>query len=59
MSYDNASYIHSTFISINGSSPRSVVENILDCDIGVKEFELQSRYYVHFQTNTIGITEIP
>ena len=26
--------------------------NMLDCDIVEREFELQSRYYVHFQTNT-------
>ena len=25
---------------------------LLDCDIEVSEFELQSRYYVLFQTNT-------
>ena len=30
-------------------SPRGVIANILDC-----EFELQSRYYVHFRTNTLG-----
>ena len=27
---------------------------VLDCGIVVSEFELQSRYYVHFQTNTLG-----
>ena len=26
----------------------------IDCEIVVSEFELQSRYYVHFSTNTIG-----
>ena len=26
----------------------------LDCDIVVSEFEIQSRYYVHFRTNTPG-----
>ena len=26
----------------------------VDCVIVVSEFELQSRYYVHFQTNTLG-----
>ena len=26
---------------------------MLDCDIVVNEFELQTRYYVHFRTNTI------
>ena len=32
----------------------SVVTNELDCDIVVKKFELQSHYYIHFQTNTLG-----
>ena len=26
----------------------------IDCGIVVSEFEHQSRYYVHFQTNTLG-----
>ena len=26
----------------------------LNCGIVVSEFELQSRYYVHFRTNTFG-----
>ena len=30
------------------------MSNVLDCDILVCEFELQSRYYVHFRTNTRG-----
>ena len=32
----------------------AVVANVLDCDIVVSEFELQSRYNVHFWTNIIG-----
>ena len=28
--------------------------NVQDYDIVVNEFELQSRYYVHFRTNTLG-----
>ena len=35
-------------------SLRGVVANVLDCDIVKSEFELQSRYYVHFLTNTLG-----
>ena len=31
-----------------------VVAKVLDCDIVRSEFELQSRYYVHFRTNTLG-----
>ena len=34
-------------------SPHSVVANMLDWDV-VSEFELQSHYYVYFQTNTLG-----
>ena len=38
------------YINISTLSPYSVV----DCDIVVSEFELQPRYYIHFQTNTLG-----
>ena len=31
-----------------------VVANMMDCDIVVSEFELQSRYYYHFLSNTLG-----
>ena len=33
-------------------SLRGVRANVLDCDTVVSEFELQSRYYVYFQTKT-------
>ena len=26
----------------------------MDCGIVVREFKLQSRYYIHFRTNTLG-----
>ena len=26
----------------------------MDCGIVIREFELQSRYYVHFRANTLG-----
>ena len=35
-------------ISLSGD-----VANVLDCDIVVREFEFQSRYYVHFRTNAL------
>ena len=35
-------------------SNRGLVANVLDCDIVVNEFELQSCCYVHFLTNTLG-----
>ena len=33
--------------------PRGVMVKAMDCGIVVSEFVLQSRYYVHFQTNTV------
>ena len=33
---------------------RGEVANVLDCEIVLIEFETQSRYYFHFQTNTLG-----
>ena len=35
-------------------STHNVVVNWLEYNIIVSEVELQSRYYVHFQTNTLG-----
>ena len=43
------SYFGSCTNLLKGSS-RGVVENILDWDIVISEFELQSHYYVHFRT---------
>ena len=34
--------------------PRGVMVKAMDCGIVVREFVLQSRYYVHFRVNTIG-----
>ena len=39
-----------TFVPVKCT--RGVVANVQDCDITVSEFELHSRYYIHFQTNT-------
>ena len=36
-----------------GGCPRSVMVKAIDYEIVVSEFELQSRYYVHFRTNTL------
>ena len=33
---------------------RVVIVKVLDCRIIVSEFKLQSYYYIHFQTNTLG-----
>ena len=35
-------------------SYHGVVTNILDCCITASEFQFQSRYYVHFRSNTFG-----
>ena len=35
-------------------SPYDTVANVLDCNIIVSKFKLQSCYYVHFQINNIG-----
>ena len=43
-----------TDLSHFGESPRGVVDNVLDCEIILSEFELHSRYYVHFWANTLG-----
>ena len=34
--------------------PRGVVGKVMDCRLVINDFELQSRYYVHFHTNTVG-----
>ena len=31
-----------------------VMVKVMDCGIIISEFELQSRYNVHFQANTLG-----
>ena len=42
------------YIHLKRGSPRRVMVNKLDYNIVVSEFELQSYYYVHFRTFTIG-----
>ena len=32
----------------------ALMANVLDCDIVVSEFEIQSLYYFHFRINTHG-----
>ena len=41
-------------LGITRECPRGVMVKAMDCGIVVSEFELQSRYYVHFRTNTLG-----
>ena len=37
-----------------GGCPRGVMVKAMDCGIVVREFVLQSRYYVHFRADTLG-----
>ena len=37
-----------------GGCPRGVMVKVMGCRIVVREFVLQSRYYVHFRANTVG-----
>ena len=37
-----------------GGCPRVVMVKAMDCGIIVSKFKLQSHYYIHFQTNTLG-----
>ena len=48
------SYISMTCTSWNGGSPRGVMVKAMDYGIVVREFVLQSHYYVHFRANTAG-----
>ena len=41
-------------IKLSISSRHTIVVNVLECDIIVSKFELQSCYYIHFWTNTLG-----
>ena len=42
------------FSNIGKRSHCGVMVKGLDCEIVVCEFEIQLRYYLHFQTNTLG-----
>ena len=47
-------YLGSKSLFEQGGCPRGVMVKAMDCEIVVSEFVLQSRYYVHFRTNTLG-----
>ena len=44
---------------IRGGCPRGVMAKAMDCGIVVREFMLQSRYYIHFLANTLGKVMTP
>ena len=41
-------------ITLRQGCPRGVMVKAMNCGIVVREFVLQSRYYVHFRANTLG-----
>ena len=41
-------------INKRGGCPHGVMVKAVDCGIVVREFVLQSRYYIHFRANTLG-----
>ena len=41
-----------------GRSPCSVMANILDWDIVVSKFKLQSHHYVHFQSDSLSKSKV-
>ena len=43
-----------TFYTYSWGCPRGVMVKAMNCGIVVREFVLQSRYYVHFRANTLG-----
>ena len=42
------------YLSLYLGCPRGVMVKAMNCGIIVREFVLQSRYYVHFRANTLG-----
>ena len=44
----------STLTQRGWGCPCGVMVEAMDCGIVVREFVLQSRYYVHFRANTLG-----
>ena len=47
-------YYRDKKLNISWGCPRGVMIKVMDCRIVISEFVLQSRYYVHFRTNTLG-----
>ena len=52
-------YTNNLYPVIWGGNHHDEVANMLNCNMEVIEFDLQSRYCVHFQTNTLGKVIIP
>ena len=45
---------HRTHARTEEVNPFGIVANVQNCNIIASEFELQSRYYVHFQISVLG-----
>ncbi len=45
---------HHVFMMLLNSPSVNVMVKAMNCGIVVREFVLQSRYYVHFRANTLG-----
>ena len=52
--YGTESLYHVNLFCCGGGGPRGVMVKAMDCGIVVREFVLQSLYYVHFRANTLG-----
>ena len=50
---DYTTHIHELTLLSPRGCPRGVMFKAMDCGIVVREFVLQSRYYVHIRTNTL------
>ena len=46
--------LHNIKLELKIKVLHGVVANMWDCEIVIRKFELQLRYYVHFRTNTLG-----
>ena len=42
------------YLDLASGCPRGIMVKAMNCGIVVREFVLQSRYYVHFRANTLG-----
>ena len=47
-------FVYESYPIYTWGCPRGVMVKAMVCKIETREFELQSRYYVHFRANTIG-----
>ncbi len=47
-------FFKSYHTDVSEGCPRGVMVKVMNCGIVVREFVLQSRYYVHFRANTLG-----